>query len=141
MNLSRELQIGKAGEHIACADLILQGFNAFLTDQGLPYDLIVQTPRGISRVQVKATLKTVTYGRSNEVYRFGLRRGKGSYDRIADVEVDYFAFVALDLKMVAYLRPIQLQSRQEPGIAMLIEFQTRRPGKGKFLEDYARFPL
>ncbi len=36
MGLSKELQIGKAGEHLVCCDLIQQGYNAFLADQGLP---------------------------------------------------------------------------------------------------------
>lgn len=39
--LSKELQLGKAGEHLVCFDLINQGYNAFLADQGLPYDVVV----------------------------------------------------------------------------------------------------
>lgn len=41
-NLSNELQIGKAAEHLVCCDLILQGYNAFLTDQGVPFDIVVE---------------------------------------------------------------------------------------------------
>ena len=37
---SNMLQIGKAGEYLVCADLILKGYIAFLSEQGLPYDVI-----------------------------------------------------------------------------------------------------
>jgi hypothetical protein len=36
----RALELGKAAEHIVCADLILAGYRAFLADQGLPYDVV-----------------------------------------------------------------------------------------------------
>lgn len=49
--LSKELQIGKAAEHIVTADLILQGYNAFLTDAGLPYDILVDANGDLVRVQ------------------------------------------------------------------------------------------
>jgi len=42
MALSKELQIGKAGEHLVCTDLILKGYNAFLSDQGVPFDVLVE---------------------------------------------------------------------------------------------------
>ena len=35
---SKQLQIGKAGEYLVCADLIMKGFIAFPSEQGLPYD-------------------------------------------------------------------------------------------------------
>src|SRR5687767_8883562 len=38
--LSTSLQLSKASEHLACAELILQGFNAFIVDAGLPYDIL-----------------------------------------------------------------------------------------------------
>lgn len=57
--ISNELQMGKAGEHLVCADLILQGYNAFMADQGLPYDVVVDTDGKIHKVQVKSTLDLV----------------------------------------------------------------------------------
>ena len=33
---SKQLQIGKAGEYLVCADLIMKGFIAFPSEQGLP---------------------------------------------------------------------------------------------------------
>ena len=35
---SKQLQIGKAGEYLVCADLIMKGFIAFPSEQGLSFD-------------------------------------------------------------------------------------------------------
>jgi hypothetical protein len=110
--LSRELQIGKAAEHLACADVMIQGFNAFLSDQGLPYDMLVDIDGTLLRVQVKGTLGPYTLprgdGRGRDAYRFGLRRGIGSKGRISPRSIDVFAFVALDTRRVAYVRTSEL---------------------------------
>lgn len=103
--LSHELQIGKAAEHIACADLILQGFNAFMSDAGLPYDILVDTGVKVFRVQVKGTLKPFFHPTRTDkpkTYRFGLRVGR-HYRRVTVGSIDTFAFVALDTRRVAYL--------------------------------------
>ncbi|KKK68604.1 hypothetical protein LCGC14_2942380, partial [marine sediment metagenome] len=76
MSLSKELQIGKAGEHLVCFDLIRQGFNAFLADQGLPYDVLIDKGERIYRIQVKTCTKKSTYGKNKDVYRFSLRSAK-----------------------------------------------------------------
>ena len=55
MRTSNELQIGKAGEYLACADLIMKGLVAFPSEQGLPYDVLVDTGKRLLRVQVKST--------------------------------------------------------------------------------------
>ena len=52
---SKQLQIGKAGEYLVCADLILKGFIAFPSEQGLPYDVLLDTGEKLLRVQVKTT--------------------------------------------------------------------------------------
>lgn len=36
-----DLAAGAAGEHLVCADLLLQGYRAFLSDQNCPYDVAV----------------------------------------------------------------------------------------------------
>ena len=54
---SDDLELGKAAEHLVCADLIMQGYRAFLSDQGLPYDILVDVQGVFVRVQVKATRK------------------------------------------------------------------------------------
>jgi len=103
MSLSKELQIGKAGEHLVCCDLILQGYNAFLADQGLPYDVLVDNGEKIYRLQVKTTTKKSTYGKSKDVYRFSLRSAKGSNRAIKASKIDCIAFVFTDKRTVEYM--------------------------------------
>ena len=50
-----DLQIGKAGEYLVCADLILQGHIAFPSEQGLPYDVVFEYKDRLYKVQVKTT--------------------------------------------------------------------------------------
>jgi hypothetical protein len=105
---SRALDLGKAAEHIVCADLILAGYRVFLSDQGLPYDLLVDIDGRFIRVQVKGTCAAKNAnakGRSaNTVYVFNVRRrgkfGKGS--RLGVEHCDVVALVALDIRVVAY---------------------------------------
>ena len=49
----KQLQIGKAGEYLVCADLIMKGFIAFPSEQGLPYDVLVDNGEKLLKVQVK----------------------------------------------------------------------------------------
>ena len=57
MRLSHELQIGKAGEYLVCADLIIKGFVAYPSEQGLPYDIVLDNGKKMLRVQVKTCEK------------------------------------------------------------------------------------
>lgn len=41
MKISRELEIGKAGEYLAVYSITKQGYVCYLSDQGLPYDIVV----------------------------------------------------------------------------------------------------
>jgi len=103
MGLSKELQLGKAAEHLVCFDLIRKGYNAFLADQGLPFDILMEKNGKLERVQVRSTRQKNTYGKSKDIYRFGTRKGKGSITRVREAEVDYYAFVALDIMRIAYI--------------------------------------
>lgn len=53
-NPENALELGKAAEHLVAADLILQGYRCFLSDQGLPYDLVVDMAGQLIRLQCKA---------------------------------------------------------------------------------------
>lgn len=102
------LELGKAAEHLVCADLILQGFRAYLSDQGLPYDIVVDLDGRLIRIQTKAACfhKNVNMaGRSPKLaYSFSARRrGKNGSSRLRDTDCDIIAFVALDIRVVAYL--------------------------------------
>jgi hypothetical protein len=150
--ISKELQLGKAGEHFVCYDLIYQGYNAFLADQGLPYDIIVDDGGNLLRVQVRSCQKLRDFPKSKSVYRFGTRKGKGTVRKIAARDVDIFAFVALDRPLVAYL-PTFLLSKSDY-VVQTVEFKTkqviysgrvysngtiRTPEWGRYIEDYGRF--
>jgi hypothetical protein len=52
---SRELELGRAAEHLVCADLLLDGWAAYPTAQGMPYDLVVDIGARLIRLQVKST--------------------------------------------------------------------------------------
>lgn len=144
--ISDELQIGKAGEHIACADLILQGYNAFLADQGLPYDVLIDLDGHIKRVQVKATMK-LSCPRKNAqyVYRFQMRKGRqraSNRTPISPSIVDYYAFVVLDCRRVAY-SPVKNILGDNGMILQTIDFKSRHlpyPKEcGRYFEDFSSF--
>ena len=122
MSLSKELQIGKAGEHLVCFDLIMQGYNAFLADQGLPFDILIERQGKLLRVQVRSTSQKRTCGKSKNIYRFGTRKGKGTITRVRKAEVDYYAFVALDIKRIAYV-PISKMLAKTGKVKQTVDFR------------------
>ncbi len=152
-NKISELEIGKAAEHLVCADLILNGHRAFLSDQGLPYDIVVDIPDvGLKRIQVKSTTKLRGFNKTPNVpappvYRFSLKYGKGSKRKTIS-ECDYFAFVALDAKKIAYVNIDDLRNKNGM-IIQIIEFRTKtidyttktsKKGLGqRFIEDFNCF--
>jgi len=106
---SNDLELGKAAEHLVCADLIMQGYRAFLSDQGLPYDILVDVDGSFVRIQVKATRKPKNPSPSHRLslgYFFHLRRaGKGGRRRYPQDAFDLYALVAMDRQAIAYLAP------------------------------------
>jgi len=104
----KDLQIGKAGEYLVCADLILHGYVAYPSEQGLPYDVVFDNGDKLFRVQVKTTrgYKELSQ-RANTtlVYQFNIgRHGKNNrHVQYKSSFVDLFALVALDLKLISYL--------------------------------------
>ena len=131
---SRELEIGKAAEHLVCADLILSGYRAFLSDQGLPYDVVVDLNGRLIRIQVKSTLVAKNVSSASraprQAYNFNIRRrGANSSKRLSNLDCDIVALVALDVRIVAYL-PIEIvgQSLQIVGLGELPEPRTWRGG-------------
>ena len=105
--LSNELQIGKAGEYLACADLITKGLIAYPSEQGLPYDVVIDAGENLLKCQVKTTQKwKMNYQRAKQypIYFFHIKRhGKNGLKRYMQYDVDIFALVALDSREVGYL--------------------------------------
>lgn len=102
-----QLQIGTAAEHLVCADLILQNYNAFLTDQNCAYDVVADCDDKLIRIQVKATQapKMIPQRKSYiPGYFWHVKRaGKGGNRHYGANEFDLLALVALDIRVIAYL--------------------------------------
>ena len=144
MTLSAELQTGKAAEHLVCADLILQGLNAFLADQGLPYDVVVDDGSRLLRVQVKSASRPMTAGRSGsdhrrEFYRWNFRRAKRP-KRVSASEIDYAALVALDVRMIAYV-PVAALTRPNGLLVSGIEMRAKHIQVGREYSNGSRRTL
>jgi hypothetical protein len=154
--LSRELQIGKAAEHLVVFDLLMRGYNAFLADQGLPFDIVVVSDNGqLQRIQVKSKSRpTSTKKNIRPHYRFSLKHAKKSARIISTKDVDIMAFVALDTRTIGYVKIGEITSKSHGGIVQAIDFYlhehepagritsrgNRRAIWGRFLDDYKEFP-
>jgi hypothetical protein len=103
-----DLALGVAGEHLVCADLLLKGYNAFLTDQNCPYDVAVEVNGSLIRVQVKTTrtVRPIPQRKAHTpAYLFHIRRcGKGGRRSYDESDLDVMALVALDVREIAYLK-------------------------------------
>lgn len=103
-----DLQCGKVGEYLVCADLILNGYIAYPSEQGLPYDLILDTGSKLLRIQVKTTRTSKNAPQRKTpipvyIFHIGLN-GKGNKRKIYNKEtIDMFALVAIDTRRIAYL--------------------------------------
>lgn len=108
MRISSELQTGKAGEYLVCADLILKELIAFPSEQGLPYDVLLDTGKKLLKVQVKTTegVRTVQQrAKETKCYIFNIKRhGKQNNQRYSTNEIDIFALVCLDTREIGYLK-------------------------------------
>lgn len=102
-----DFQIGKAGEYLVCADLILKGYVAYLSEQGLPYDVVLDTGDRLLKVQVKTTRthkQTPQRVNNCNTYAFNVkRRGKKNRALHTTTSCDLFALVALDERVVGYI--------------------------------------
>ena len=103
-----DIQLGKAGEYLVCADLILKGHVAFPSEQGLSFDVVLAAGGRLYKVQVKTTRQPMSVPqrvRTSVKYVFHVRRcgkgGRGSYQKD---DVDIFALVALDTRTIAYMK-------------------------------------
>ena len=105
---SNDLLIGIAGEHLACFDLISKGYTTFMTDQGMPYDLIIEVDGRLLKVQVKTTRthKAIPQRKNHHpAYMYHVRRcGKGGRGKYSAKDVDLFALVCVETKQVGYIK-------------------------------------
>ena len=108
MRTSNELQIGKAGEYLVCADAVIMGLIAYPSEQGLPYDVVIDTGKSLLKCQVKTTSGVRTVPQRNtesKAYIFNIKRhGKNAQKRYGIEEVDLFALCDLETRSVIYLQ-------------------------------------
>ncbi len=108
MRKSNELQIGKAGEYLTCYDMIMKDCIAYLSEQGLPYDVVIDTGSKLLKCQVKTTERPRVIPQRNKetlAYIFNVKRhGKNGTKRYDENEIDIFALVCLDNKDVGYIK-------------------------------------
>ena len=102
-----DLEVGRAGEYLVAADLLLSGYGAFLTAQGLSCDIILEANGRLFKVQVKTTRKPIPVPnrkKRTQKYCFNVRRcGKNGRRSYRDKEVDLFALVAIDSREIGYI--------------------------------------
>ena len=108
-----DMQIGKAGEYLVCADLILSGHIAFLSEQGLPFDVIAEANKRLIKIQVKTTRspRNVPQRKQPQAgYLFHVKRcGKGGQQTYKSESVDIFALVSLDNRQIAYIPACEIK--------------------------------
>ena len=107
-------KLGKAGEHLVCSDLLIKGYDCFISPDGSSrYDVILDTGKQMLKVQVKTTLKP-RYGYTKKkmaemsnfkkTYSFNVYTRGETKNTIYDAcDVDIFALVSMDMKHVAYI--------------------------------------
>jgi len=104
--LSKELNIGRAGQYLVLADLLLEGVQAFGTAEGANYDVVADKDGKLLKIQVKTTQKMrVMRDNAHPIYFFHIKRtGKNGAKFYEMGDFDIFALVALDIRKVFYLR-------------------------------------
>lgn len=134
---NREVAVGKSGEYLVCSILLKQGYDCFLSAYELPYDILAEKDGKVFKIQVKTTQAPISTSKQKDIYRFGIRHGKGNLKRFE--KYDYFAFVALDIMKVAFLSKEQLLNKNNE-IIQIVEFRSTKSefytGREKCIENY-----
>lgn len=146
--------IGKAGEFLVCFDLTLQGFDVSLASRNHAYDIVADRGDRIVRVQVRTCSKMGNYGKQKNVYRFSTRTGRHGVRRASAAAFDLYAFVALDIRKVAYFSPremltsdghvkqtVDLHSAAFPPVGRSYPNGTvRKVDWGRYIDDFGTVP-
>lgn len=103
-------RLARSAEHLVCCDVLERGFDALIAAEGLPYDVVADIG-GLRRIQVKSTLlRNRPVAVNGKEYDYEVYRFKSKVDLREKYvgSVDLMAFVALDPKLILYMRPEQL---------------------------------
>ena len=136
-----DLQLGKAGEYLVCADLILNGYVAFPSEQGLSYDVVADVKGKLIRIQVKTTACYRATPQRKEylpTYLFHSRRcGKGGRKAYDNSDLDIMAFVCLQDKVIGYFPINEIKTTMIFRVKKYSEMYKAKNSQGKYLEDYS----
>lgn len=129
------MNIGTAGEHLVCADLLLRGYRAYMVAAGSTYDVVADIDGRLFRIAVKSTLCARERPKregSRVCYQFAVTRarrlssGKTDARRYSPEDVDIVALVAIDIKSICYVSMSICKS------VMHIDTPAAERGKNKF---------
>ena len=128
-----DLQIGKAGEYLVCADIILKGFIAFPSEQGLPFDVVLNIDGRLLKIQVKTTRGSKHIPQRKRdipayIFHIGNNGKMNRRKKYDSSQVDLFALVALDSKQIAYIPYFNIQTTMNFRVPEL---------KGKYHDEQA----
>lgn len=138
-----DMQIGKAGEYLVCADLIMRGYVAYPSEQGLPYDVVLDMGGELIKVQVKTTRthkQTPQRVNNSNTYAFNVkRRGKLNRGAHSSESCHIFALVALDEKQIGYMKNEDIKQtmffRVESLRGTYRDENINTPVRGRYLSD------
>ena len=138
-----DMQVGKAGEYLVCADLIMRGYIAYPSEQGLPYDVVLDMGGELIKVQVKTTRthkQTPQRVNNCNTYAFNVkRRGKGNKAIHSQDSCHIFALVALDEKQIGYMKNEDIKQtmffRVESLRGTYRDENIETPVRGRYLSD------
>ena len=154
---SKTTMKGNAGEYLVCFDLTMQGYPAAMAQPGLSYDVIVDVNGTMEKIQVKSSSRMSMSIGSTWRYSFSLDKSHedwhgGVIKKRPIGDCDYYAFVALDIRRVAYLpweqmskngipqSSIRFKSRGREYVGRSYDTGSKRQITwGKFFEDFTDF--
>jgi len=108
------IKFGKIGEHLVVADLLMNGYDAFIVpDHNSSFDVVMNNGKSLLKVQVKTTTKPSLNRNPSKIknilaqtpcYKFNIKdKGNGLKSCYSENDVDMFALVCLDTRFVAYI--------------------------------------
>ena len=129
---------GRAGEHLVCADILSRGYECFIAEGRLPYDVVADIDGSMIRIQVKTTagIRPCPQRKNyTPVYLWNARKfGKGSRHSYTPEDTDLVAYVALDRRVIAYRTSERIA---QSTVLRIADYRDEYHGKnGAFIEDY-----
>jgi hypothetical protein len=143
--LSRQkdsLNIGIAGEHIVCADLLLNGHNPVMCNQNSKYDILAETldKSRLLRIQVKTTARCRQSPPSRNdtpSYTFRIARATANgAPKYKDNDFDILACVALDSMSIAYIPWLNVCNNASVKLPLSLDLCDNRNRKWMTIKDY-----